>query len=104
MEGLQIALVELKREPAESYRESHPAAYRLGQLAGQADNIEKFLMGRQVFVVCLVFFAAKAATKIDRKKRLLCAKINCSNFLNISQRCWQPILKPTPVDHNSWPD
>ena len=68
MEGLQIALVELKREPAESYRQSHPAAYRLGQLAGQADNIEKFLMGRQVFVVCLVFFAAKAATKIDSKK------------------------------------
>jgi len=62
MEGLQIALVELKREPAESYRESHPAAYRLGQLAGQADNIEKFLMGRQVFVVCLVFFAAKLTT------------------------------------------
>merc|ERR1712173_478402 len=28
----------------------------------QGDNIERFLMGRQVFVVCLVFFAAKLTT------------------------------------------
>lgn len=71
MEGLQIALVELKRETPESYRESHPTAYRLGQLAGQQDNIEKFLMGRQVFVVCLVFFIAKLTTIQARENGLL---------------------------------
>ena len=54
MEGLQIALVELKREPAESYRQSHPAAYRLGQVAGQGDNIERFLMGRQVEIITVL--------------------------------------------------
>ena len=29
-------------------RETHPAAFRLGQVAMQGDNIERFLMGRQV--------------------------------------------------------
>jgi len=62
MEGLQIALVELKRQEPESYKNSHPKAYRLGQYAFHADNVERFLMGRQVFVVCLVFFAAKLTT------------------------------------------
>jgi len=58
-EGLQLALVELKRQKPETYRLSHPRAYRLGELASQGDNIEKFLVGRQVIVVFLVFFAAK---------------------------------------------
>merc|ERR1712064_87642 len=62
MEGLQIALVELKRLNPEYYRESHPTAFKLGQMAGKGDNIERFLMGRQVFVVCSVFFAAKLTT------------------------------------------
>lgn len=62
MEGLQIALVELKRQNPETYKETYPTAYKLGQAASQGDNIEKFLMGRQVFVVCCVFFAAKLTT------------------------------------------
>merc|ERR1712154_101912 len=62
MEGLQIALVELKRQEAETFRISHPRAYGIGQLAAKGDNVERFLMGRQVFVVCLVFFSAKLTT------------------------------------------
>ena len=62
MEGLQIALVELKRLNPDYYKTSHPTAYKLGQIACRGDNIEKFLMGRQVFVVCSVFFAAKLTT------------------------------------------
>merc|ERR1711936_83403 len=62
MEGLQIALVELKRLNPDYYKTSHPTAYKLGQIACKGDNIEKFLMGRQVFVVCSVFFAAKLTT------------------------------------------
>jgi len=62
MEGLQIALVELKRQHPDTYKHSHPRAYKLGQVAAIDDNIEKFLMGRQVSVVCLVFFAAKLTT------------------------------------------
>jgi len=62
MEGLQIALVELKRQNPDTYKDQYPTAYKLGQMASQGDNIEKFLMGRQVFVVCLVFFSAKLTT------------------------------------------
>lgn len=62
MEGLQIALVELKRQEPDSYKNSFPKAYSLGQLASKGDNIERFLLGRQVFVVCLVFFSAKLTT------------------------------------------
>jgi len=62
MEGLQIALLELKRQNPATYQYTHPRAYRLGLLASEDDNVEKFLMGRQVFVVCLVFFAAKLTT------------------------------------------
>ena len=62
MEGLQIALVELKRQEPETYKNSHPEAYALGQLVFKDDNVERFLLGRQVFVVCLVFFSAKLTT------------------------------------------
>merc|ERR1712110_522783 len=64
MEGIQIALVELKRQDPETYKESHPQAYRLGQIAAKGDNIERFLMGRQVFVVCLVVFVAQLTPQI----------------------------------------
>merc|ERR1719233_270962 len=59
VEGLQLALVELKRQHPDTYKETNKAAYRLGQIASNGDNIEKFLVGRQVIVVFLVFFAAK---------------------------------------------
>ncbi|XP_039259878.1 uncharacterized protein LOC120336297 [Styela clava] len=62
VEGLQIALVELKRQHPDSYKFSHPRAYQLGQVASKKDNVERFLMGRQVFVVFLVFFIAKLTT------------------------------------------
>lgn len=47
--GLQIALVELKRQHPDSYKLSHPRAYSLGQIASKKDNVERFLMGRQVW-------------------------------------------------------
>ena len=62
VEGLQIALVELKRQHPSTYRSSHPRAFNLGQTSFKGDNVERFLMGRQVFVVVLVFFAAKLTT------------------------------------------
>ena len=62
MEGLQVALVELKRVDPASYRHSHPHAYKLGQKAAKRENVERFLMGRQMFVVFIVFFAAKLTT------------------------------------------
>ena len=59
---LQVALVELKRQDPQTYRHSHPRAYKLGQAAQKSDNVEKFLMGRQMFVVFIVFFSAKLTT------------------------------------------
>jgi len=35
MEGIQIALVELKRQDPATYRESHPQAYRYNQFSQQ---------------------------------------------------------------------
>ena len=59
---VQVALVELKRQNPQTYRHSHPRAYKLGQAAQKSDNVEKFLMGRQMFVVFIVFFSAKLTT------------------------------------------
>ena len=52
----------MKRQDPETYRYSHPHAYKLGQKAAKSDNVEKFLMGRQMFVVFIVFFSAKLTT------------------------------------------
>ena len=60
--NVQVALVELKRQDPQTYRHSHPRAYKLGQAASKSDNVEKFLMGRQMFVVFIVFFSAKLTT------------------------------------------
>ena len=54
--------MELKRQNPQTYRHSHPRAYKLGQAAQKSDNVEKFLMGRQMFVVFIVFFSAKLTT------------------------------------------
>lgn len=62
MEGLQVALVELKRQDPSTYRHTNPHAFKLGQVAMKNDNVERFLMGRQMFVVFIVFFAAKLTT------------------------------------------
>lgn len=59
VEGLQLALVELKRQKPDTYKDTNIGAYKLGQIAIKGDNIEKFLVGRQCIVVFLVFFAAK---------------------------------------------
>ena len=54
--------MELKRQDPQTYRHSYPRAYKLGQAAQKSDNVEKFLMGRQMFVVFIVFFSAKLTT------------------------------------------
>nr|CAB3263294.1 uncharacterized protein LOC108950256 [Phallusia mammillata] len=62
VEGLQISLVELKRQHPDSYKNTHKRSYQLAQIANSKDNVERFLMGRQVLVVFLVFFIAKLTT------------------------------------------
>jgi len=63
LEGVQISLVALKSYPHEAYRLTHPKTYRLSKLIYKGSNFEKFLMGRQIFVVISVFFAARLTTQ-----------------------------------------
>jgi len=63
LEGIQISLVALKSYPHEAYRLTHPNTYRISKLIYKGANFEKFLMGRQIFVVICVFFAARLTTQ-----------------------------------------
>lgn len=65
LEGIQISLVVIKAFPAEAYRYTHPKSYKIGQLVFKGFNFEKFLMGRQIFVVICVFIAARLTTQKD---------------------------------------
>jgi hypothetical protein len=65
LEGVQISLVALKGSPNEAYRHTHPHAYKLSCLIHQGMNLERFLMGRQIFVVVTVFLAARMTTQKD---------------------------------------
>ena len=53
------ALVELVKQKTETYRVSHPRAYATGQLAFEGENLERFLIGRQLCVIFLVCFIAR---------------------------------------------
>ena len=48
VEGLQIALVELKRQHPDSYKTSHPRAYVLGQVAAKGDNVERWEIEQKI--------------------------------------------------------
>lgn len=65
LEGIQISLVALKNHNSESFKLSHPRAYKTNHLSQQGNNLERFLMGRQVFVVITVFFGAYITTQSD---------------------------------------
>jgi len=64
LEGLQVAILALERIPAESFEHSHPRAYRVHKLAtrGEGLNVQRFLVGRQFFVVFVVFVCAQLTT------------------------------------------
>ena len=70
VEGLLIALVELKRQHPDTYRDLYPRAHVLGEIAARGDNVEKFLMGRQCIVTLLCFVSAKLSTvQLDEKEK-----------------------------------
>ncbi len=62
VEGLQVAIVELKLQSLESYRTSHPRALRLHTLLTKDQNVERFLIGRQIVVIFVVFAIALLTT------------------------------------------
>ena len=84
---LQIALVELKRQNPDSYKDQYPTAYKLGQIASRGDNIEKFLMGRQVGDYRIQDIFSKYFSWVLRPGV-----------------CSVPGVLCCQVDHNSWQD
>ena len=60
LEGLQVAIVELcKNPPPEEKQRKYARANKIQKMIVQGRNLEKFVLGRQVLVVVVVFFLAK---------------------------------------------
>lgn len=59
LEGLQVALLVSEDVELETVRVSHPRAHALMKKAFQGKNLRKFLIGRQFFVVWIVFLVSQ---------------------------------------------
>ena len=55
VEGGQASLVGLAPVKRELYKESHPIAYKITDIAQKGDNLDRYLLGRQFLVVFVVF-------------------------------------------------
>ena len=64
LEGLQVAILALEHIDPESLRDKYPRAYKTQKLAmaRQGLNVQRFLVGRQFFVVFVVFLCAQLTT------------------------------------------
>jgi len=62
LEGLQIALFACQKMNTESFQESHPRAYSNLSHVFSGDNLNSFLIGRQVFITLLVFILSQVTT------------------------------------------
>jgi len=55
LEGLQVAILVTENTDPETFRTSHPRAYALMKKATFEKNVRRFLIGRQFFVIFIVF-------------------------------------------------
>jgi len=64
---MQVAILALEHTPGESFRAAAPRAFESHKLAtGQMGlNVQRFLVGRQFFVVFVVFLCAQLTTYPD---------------------------------------
>merc|ERR1712228_444594 len=62
LEGLQIAVVELAHEDPQQYEKYYPRAAKLLKYENTGRNVERFLIGRQLSLVLLVFVCARITT------------------------------------------
>ena len=58
----QIALVELKKIRPERYKKRYSRAFGVAEVAFDGNNCERFLIGRQILVILLVFVSARLTT------------------------------------------
>jgi hypothetical protein len=77
LEGLQVAiLVRETKDPDENnYKETHPRAYALMTRATHEKNVRRFLIGRQFFVIFVVFLINQ-----------------CTIFPDVQKFCFNPVL------------
>jgi hypothetical protein len=58
MEGMQIALFAVVNLPEDELK-NHPLAAKVCELTFTGDNLQKFLIGRQICVTCCMFIVAR---------------------------------------------
>lgn len=61
LEGLMICIVATQFWDPESFRETHPRAYKMHKLVNQPDVLKRFIVGRQFFTVLTNFLLAQIA-------------------------------------------
>jgi len=68
LEGCQISVVGLQGYDCESFRESHPRAYRCCKLVHSGSNVERFLVGRQFLLLFNGFLVSRigGGSNVDR--------------------------------------
>jgi len=64
LEGFQVAVVELSKRPVQDIKR-FPRAHRVQLLVCKGQNLEKFVLGRQLLVLVTVFFLANATTIVN---------------------------------------
>jgi hypothetical protein len=68
LEGLQVAILLAEPKNLEEYKESHPRGYKLMKRATHEKNVRRFLIGRQFFVIFVVFLINQCTIFPDIEK------------------------------------
>lgn len=62
LEGLQVAILALASTDGAAWKDTHPRAYALHTLVNHGKNVQRFLVGRQFYVVFVVFLCSQVTT------------------------------------------
>ena len=65
LEGLQVAILETEHKQSDDFKESYKRGYVNHKMVTYKKNVQRFLIGRQFFVVFVVFMNAKISTFED---------------------------------------
>jgi hypothetical protein len=65
LEGLQVAILAVEHNDPEQKKNSHPRAYELIKKVRHANNVDRFLVGRQFFTIFVMTLIAQVTTFPD---------------------------------------
>lgn len=68
LEGLQVAILLAEPKDLEEFKDSHPRGYKLMKRATHEKNVRRFLIGRQFFVIFVVFLINQCTIFPDIKQ------------------------------------